>query len=140
MAKAVKFKNNYYIDSDSVIHSRESLKNILNSRVRIQLIKELNYSSFEEGNIGVNCDGYQFVIIKTIENVCILMVANTAGTGYLFAEDWADNADRLFRRSVWFAGNDIHFTNCYSYGINGYSAFSTYPNKLVPHRIYGIAF
>ena len=145
MPKAVKLKNDNYVDSSSITNNRENLSdiianfnNIANNRVKINLIKELNYTSFSEGNIGVNCAEYQFVIIKTIENVCILMVANTSGTAYLFAEDWVDNADRLFRRSVWFVGNDIHFTNCYSYGINGYSAFAEYPSRLVPKQIYGI--
>ncbi len=99
MAKSIKFKNNTYLDSISVVHKKENLKDIL-ERPLLQYEGTFNNTSTAKVNVNIPSDGIYFVSMS--------YYANQGGYQDNFIEPHCGNLwySRDIR-STWFVGASI---------------------------------
>lgn len=63
MSKAIKFKNNIYLDSKSVVHNRETLNDVLN-KTKVDYVSSFGGMLIKLPNAGL----YKMIMIKIIGN------------------------------------------------------------------------
>lgn len=142
MAKAVKFKNDYYLDSSSIVHNKTPLKAVIDSEIvwerAISAISggaTLSFSNQLDNGI------YNLYFVRSVQSsengIPITFTINNSSIWiYLNSSGWIQeaNADAIARRNIQITKNGIYVTDG-GYNKMSDGSYSTNNNICIPYKL-----
>lgn len=142
MAKAIKLKNGYYLDSSSVVHNKNSLKEIISSEV----VWERAISTIS-GGVTLSFDTqlengiYNLYFVRSVQSSdngipVTFAINNNSIWIYLNSSGWIQeaNADAIARRNIQISKNGIYVTDG-GYNKMSDGSYSTNNNTCIPYKL-----